>query len=59
MSKRYPGVRRLKGKKGEAFEISFYPSPGAKRKQIRVKASSEKEGNSSILDLNEEVKKGV
>lgn len=43
MSRRYPGVRRLTGKKGEAYEISFYPFPGAKRKQVRVKASSEKE----------------
>lgn len=45
MSKRFPGVRRIKGKKGEAYEISFYPFPGAKRKQIRVKASSEKEAS--------------
>jgi len=40
MPKRYPGVRHIKE---EVYEISYYPYPGAKRKQYRIRAGSVKE----------------
>lgn len=43
MSRSYPGVRKVKSKTGDSYEISWYPFPGAKRRQIRITASSLKE----------------
>lgn len=40
MSKRYTGIRTIKE---DVYEISFYPYPGAKRKQYRIRATSMKE----------------
>jgi integrase len=40
MSKRYTGIRYIKD---DIYEISFYPHPGAKRRQYRIKAPSIKE----------------
>ncbi len=40
---RYLGVRICNGKKGITYEVSYYPFPGAKKKYLRVEATSEKE----------------
>ena len=42
MSKRYAGIRHIKD---SSFEISYYPYPGARRKQYRIKAKSLKEAS--------------
>jgi integrase len=39
--RRYPGVRPIK--KGEIYEISFYPFANSQRRQFRIKAESELE----------------
>jgi len=42
MSRRYAGVRFIKD---DVYEISFYPYPGAKRRQYRIRAGSMKEAH--------------
>ena len=51
MSKRYAGVRHIKD---NSFEIGYYPYPGARRKQYRVKAKSLKEASFIICQCERE-----